>query len=112
MIAIMMNLLIIGVFQFFTIDIYWFLIVIIVSMVVYKISLGMEIQLFAYIKMFQTKYNNHLMKELFLLLIVLTYFYFRTGYYLSFNILITFPFVYALLFFFLYQGIYSKETMN
>ena len=112
MVALMMNLLIIAVFQFLNIDICWFLIVIIVSMSMYRIALGMEIKLFAYIKMFQKKYGNNLIKELLLLLIVLIYFYYRTGYYLSFDAVITFPFVYVLLFFFLYQGIYSRETKN
>lgn len=112
MVALMINLFIIALFQFFNIDVSWFLIVLIVSMTVYRTSIGMRIQLFAYIKMFQIKYDNNLIKELLLLLIVLMYFYYRTGYYLSFNTLITFPFVYVLLFFFLYQGIYSKELIN
>lgn len=109
MVAAIINLFIIGIFHFFKIDILWFLIAISLMMVMYRIANKLPVELFAYVKMFKIEIDLELLKETVLFLMVLLYFYFRTGYFSTFNTAITFPFTYILLFFFLYQGIYSQK---
>lgn len=112
MVVIIINLFIVGLFHFFPIDVYWFLIAIIIPMVMYRIANGLDAKLFAYIEMFKIKLDTNLLKEAVLFLMVLSYFYYRTEYFLTFDTAITFPFVYCLLFFFLYEGTYSANTYN
>lgn len=81
-------------------------------MIVLRLARGLDTPVLGYIRMFKIKYGSNFAQEAVLAFGPLLFFYIKSGYFNAMRSALTFPYIYCLIFFMLYQGIYSDISNN
>ena len=116
MVIILNCVLSIVIIEYLQLDSNWLLVAQVLSNLIYRNYLGVKSKIFGYFYMFTLDYTKEDIVNALVCFIVLSYIYIKNGYFTHIISFITFPFIFVLYFYWIYQGmsgvIYDEDSSH